>query len=254
MWLVLGDIYDASAAWVHSRLKARGLMPIEWISAEQLALSEFQEHRIEGRRSTLRFRTEAGLQVDGARLSGVVNRLYTVPIAHWRKAPKVDQDYVQQELVAFFLSWLAALPCPVINRPTPQGLCGQWRQESEWVWLAQQASLPVAPYRQSSSDRVDEMKGERRLVATGQAVRSAVVVGQRALGLAMPATVAAGCVRLGQLASTTLLGVDFVDGAAGPWTFAGASPTPDLRVGGEAVIDALVRALNAQRTDLRVAA
>ena len=71
---------------------------------------------------------------------------------------------------------------------------------------------------------------------------------------ATAATVAAGCVRLGQLASTTLLGVDFVDGAAGPWTFAGASPTPDLRAGGEAVIDALVRALNAQRTDLRVAA
>lgn len=247
MWLILCDAYDASASWAYSRLKARGLQPLEIISADQLALSDFQEHRMDGPQVTLRFRTEAGLQVDGARLNGVLNRLYTVPVAHWRRAPKVDQDYVQQELVAFFLSWLNALPCPVINRPTPQGLCGQWRQESEWVWLALQAGLPVAPYRQSSHDRVDEMKGEKRMVTSGALVRTVVVVGDRVVGMAMPEEVRAASLRLAQLASTHLLGLDFIDGPAGGWTFAGANPTPDLRVGGEELVGALMHDLTIQR-------
>lgn len=247
MWLVLSDAWDASAVWAHAELKARGLQPLEIISADQLALSEFLEHRIEGDQTTLRFRTEAGLQIDAARLSGVLNRLYTVPVTHWRKAPKVDQDYVQQEMVAFFLSWLAALPCTVINRPTPQGLCGQWRQESEWAWLAWQAGLPTAPYRQSCRDRIDEMKGERRMVAPGALVRSVIVAGDHVVGTPVPQAVLAACLRLARLASTHLLGIDFVDGPAGAWTFAGASPTPDLRVGGAGFIDALMRDLTIQK-------
>ena len=248
MWLVLCDARDVSAAWAHSRLKARGLQPLHIISAEQLALSDFQEHRIDMHRATLRFRTEAGLQVDAQQLRGVLNRLYTVPIAHWRQAPQVDQDYVQQELVAFFLSWLTALPCPVINRPTPQGLCGQWRCESEWAWLARQAGLPVAPYRQSSRERIDEMKGERRMIAAGALVRSAIVAGDSVAGPPMPPAVQAACLRLARLASTELLGIDFVDGAAGAWTFAGASPTPELSSGGEPLVDALLRRLTQSTT------
>lgn len=240
MWLVLSDAHDASALWAHAKLKRRGLRAIEFVSAEQLALSTFTEHRLDGMRSTLRFRTEAGLQVDGDRLDGVVNRLYTVPVAHWRSAPRVDQDYVQQEMAAFFLSWIHALPCAVVNRPTPQGLCGQWRQESEWVVLARSAGLAVAPYRQSSRDRIDEMKGEKRLVPAGAHVATAVVVGRRVVGLPLAPAIAAACVRLAELASVHLLGVDFVVDPRGTCNFVGANPMPDLRVGGDALIEALL--------------
>jgi len=243
MWLVLCETHDAAAAWAHSSLRARGLAPLEILSAEQLALSEFQEHRLEAARTTLRFRTEGGLQVDGQRLRGIVNRLWTVPTGHWRQASQADQGYVQQELFAFFLSWLHALPCPVLNRPTPQGLCGQWRQESEWAWLARQAGLPVAPYRQTSRDSVDESRGERRLVPAGALVQTAIVVGGRVVGAAVPPEIAAGCVRLSQLARTALLGVDLIGSAGAGWRFAGASPTPDLRLGGEPLVDALMHEL-----------
>lgn len=248
MWLVLCDARDAAAAWAGQQLRARGLQPLEILSADQLALSDFQEHRLEGRSGwTLRLRTEAGLQVDGAGLKGVLNRLYTVPIAHWRQAPEADQSYVQQELVAFFLSWLFALRCPVINRPTPQGLCGQWRMESEWAWLARQAGLPVAPYRQTSRDRIDEARGARRLVPEGALVRTVVVAGGRVIGPALSPAIAEACVRLAELAGTALLGIDFVSHVQQPWSFAGASPTPDLRVGGEALISALLGALTRHR-------
>ncbi len=248
MWLVLCDAHDAAAAWAGQQLRAHGLQPLEILSADQLALSDFQEHRLEGRTGwTLRLRTEAGLQIDGASLQGVLNRLYTVPIGHWRQAPEADQSYVQQELVAFFLSWLFALRCPVINRPTPQGLCGQWRMESEWASLARQAGLPVAPYRQSSRDRIDEARGARRLVPQGALVGTTVVMGGRTFGPPLPEALSQACVRLADLSRTALLGIDFVRHEQQAWSFGGASPTPDLRIGGTALVTALLDALTRHR-------
>jgi hypothetical protein len=41
-----------------------------------------------------------------------------------------------------------------------------------------------------------------------------------------------------------LLGIDFAMSAVGaPWEFAGATPLPDLRLGGEPLLDALTMAL-----------
>jgi hypothetical protein len=179
----------------------------------------------------------------------VFNRLYTVPVPHWQSKDQADRDYVQQELIAMFLSWLYALPCPVINRSKPQGLAGQWRSESEWVWLAHQAGLPVAPFRQSPRDGIDEMRGERRLVPPGALVRTVIAMPDAAAGAAAPQQVIAACQCLAAIAGTELLGVDFVAGAAGPWTFAGASPMPYLIPGGDALIGAICDRLALSRED-----
>jgi hypothetical protein len=247
MWLVLSDAQDMPALWMFGALKARGLHPLAFLGADQLALCDLHEHCVGKATATLRLRTASGLQVDGTSLKGVLNRLYMVPLPHWSKAPKSDQDYVQQEIVALLLSWLHALPCPVINRPTPQGLCGRWRQESEWAWLAREAGLPVAPYRQSATDGVDEMKGERRLVPRGVPVRTVIALGGRVFGASLLPAITAACQRLARLSQTQLLGIDFVDDAADAWTFAGASPTPDLSIGGEALVEALMRELSLER-------
>ncbi|MEJ0076941.1 MAG: hypothetical protein WDO17_16150 [Alphaproteobacteria bacterium] len=246
MWLVLCDANDASAMLAFEALGARGVAPLELVTADALSLAEAWEHRIEGDAASVRFRLQDGRSFDGAALSGVLNRLFTVPTWHWRAAAKADQEYVQQELIAFFLSWLNALPCPVINRPTPQGLCGRWRTESEWVCLAQRAGLPVAPYRQSSHDRIDETRGEKRLVQPGASTRTIIVVGDTVTGASVPDEVAQACLHFAKESETSLIGLDFVEGAAGPWTFAGANPMPDLRWGGRALIDALVAALAMQ--------
>lgn len=243
MWLVLCDASDASAILAYQALRARGITPLELITAEALSLAEEWEHRIEGDDASVRFRLGDSRSFDGSALRGVLNRLYTAPTWHWRAAAKADQEYVQQELIAFFLSWLNALPCPVLNGPTPQGLCGRWRSESEWVVLAQHAGLPVAPYRASSFDRIDEMRGEKRLLAPGAQTRTLIVVGDVVTGQDAPEEVKHACVAFAQSAGTELLGLDFIDGAAGPWTFVGANPMPDLRWGGPGLIDALIEAL-----------
>jgi hypothetical protein len=176
-------------------------------------------------------------------VQGVLNRLLSVPPEPLRWAAPADRDYATQELTAFYLSWLYALPQPVLNRPTPQGLCGQWRHVSEWVWLASQAELPVPDYRQSGRDLIDERFSERRLVASGTPVHTVLVVAGQTAGAAAPSSILAGCRRLAELADTALLGVEFAPGSAGPWTFAGATPFPDLRLGDEALLDILATAL-----------
>jgi hypothetical protein len=247
MWLVLCDPTDVAAQWLFAALRGRGLAPLELVTTDALAFCEVWEHRVGRGTPTLKLRLENGLEVDGSRLRGVVNRLYTPPMPHWRSASKADQDYVQQELIAFYLSWLHALPCPVLNRPTPQGLCGQWRHESEWVWLAHKAGLSTPPYLQTSDDRVDESKGERRLVPPGTLLRTVVMVEGLATGVAVSPAVVDGCQRLAKLAATDVLGIDFFSDATGSWMFVGANPAPDLRVGGEPLLAALVQRLTAER-------
>lgn len=253
MWLVLCDANDASARWAAARLQTRLRGAVERFTAGELALAEFGEHRIDGSRTTLRFRVEGRPAVDGAAVDGVLNRLCAVPHGHWRRASDEDRAYVQQEMAAFTLSWLHALPCPVINRPSPQGLCGRWRQESEWVVLARRAGLPVGPYRLASTDDLDATRGERRLVRPGMDLRTAVVIGSRTVG-AMPEALVPGCLRLAGLAETDLIGIDFAVDAGGAWTFAGAHPMPDLRAGGDAVVDGLVDVLDRSATTAREAA
>ncbi|NER81468.1 MAG: hypothetical protein F6K42_18255 [Leptolyngbya sp. SIO1D8] len=48
------------------------------------------------------------------------------------------------------------------------------------------------------------------------------------------------------LAHTELLGIDFVPDANGHWIFAGATPIPDLRLGGSLLIAALVARMTTQ--------
>jgi len=245
MWLVLCDRNDAAGVWIHSALRSRGLAPLGLVTGEDLAFCDGWEHRVGRSGATIRFRLESGLTIRGEDLRGVVNRLYTAPIPQWRSARKVDREYVQQELLAFHMSWLHALRCPVLNRPTPQGLCGQWRPESEWVWLAQKAGLQTPRYRQSTRDRIDEASGQRRLLPPGALVRTAIVVEGIATGERIPPAVAEGCRRLWRLAGSAFLGIDFAEGAAGPWTFAGATPVPDLRLGGELLAATVLARLTA---------
>jgi hypothetical protein len=243
MWLVLCDTDDVSALWAYQGLKARGLVPLELVSAETLSYGLHWEHRLSGEQASVEIQLADGRQICGEQINGVLNRLLTIPTLHWRNASAIDRDYVIQELTAFYLSWLHALRCPMLNRPTPQGLSGQWRQESEWVWSAAQAGLPTPVYRQTSFDQIDPMRGDRRLVQSSEAVKTVIVVDGCPVGAAAPAEVLDGCCRLAERSGTDLLGIEFVSGSAGDWTFVGATPMPDLRLGGRALLDALALAL-----------
>lgn len=245
MWLVLCPGYDASARWAFEGLRARGLAPIEIVSGEALALARNWEHRVGSEGAAVQLELSDGRRIRGRDVRGVLNRLTHAPVGHL--AATRDHDYMTQEFTAFFMSWLHALPGPILNRTTAQGLGGRWRHTSEWVLLASAAGLPTPPYRLSSEDEHDELTaGERGLFPAATPRQQVIVLGRQTFApSAVPAEVSAGCVRLGAAAETPLLGVDFVVAPGGGWTFAGATPLPDLRAGGAPLLDALARALRA---------
>jgi hypothetical protein len=246
MWMVLCHTYDTGALWAYRGLKARGLEPLELVTAEVLAYSVRWAHRVASDDSSIDVTLADGRRLRGADLCGVLNRLLTVPTELWRRTDAGEREYVEQELYAFYLSWLAGLTCPVVNRATPQGFAGTWRHESEWVWLASRAGLPAPRFVVSSDDPPAGQGVAVRLRPAGASVKTAIVVGEAVVGDAVPPEIGDGCRRLAELSGTSLLGVDFVSGPTGEWTFAGASPTPDLAHGGAPLLDRLAAALGAR--------
>jgi hypothetical protein len=135
----------------------------------------------------------------------------------------------------------------VLNRATPRGLSGSWRHRSEWVWLAAQAGLPTPRYLQSSS-RGGEV-GDAQLTSPASPLATVFVVGEHVVGEIAPPSILSGCQRLARLTGTSLLGIDFTVDAGGAWTFSGATPQPDLRLGGNALLDALASALQGDKEE-----
>jgi hypothetical protein len=251
MWLVICGTNDVSSLWAYQRLKARGLLqPLELITSELLAYSLYWEHRVGNDKADITIHLADGRTIQRDQLSGMLNRHLFLPSDHLRLADPDDRSYAQQEMMALFMSWLKCLPEPVLNRPTAQGLSGAWRHISEWVWLAAKSGLPTPNYQQSSADLRDE-HAEQRLfpksipVKTVFVVASEVVAGWAERGRigVVPPEIAQACKRLSRLTQTELLGIEFVSTAQHPWTFASATPAPDLRLGGEALLDVLTLAL-----------
>jgi len=233
VWLVLCHSDDLAALWAYEGLKARGLAPLELVSAECLAFSLRLEHRVRSTETTFRITLAGGRQLRSDQVFGALNRLQAVPMPHWRWATPKDREYVQQEMAAFYLSWLYGLPGPVFNRATAQGLSGAWRGPAEWRKLAVRAGLDALDYSSLEYSNKAEPRpwhaARQRLIAIEGVVSAREVPGE----------IAEGCGRLAELAQTPLLGLEFEVQADGTWRFAHADCTPDLREGGVRFLDSL---------------
>jgi hypothetical protein len=192
-------------------------------------------------------RLSDGLSVSGDRLRGVLNRLVLVPFDAPYRAHPADREYAAHELTAFFGSWLYSLTCPVLNRPSPPALSGAVRHPSEWMVLARRAGFRTACYREASSGAVKSAADERPRATADSSTRTLFVVNGEAIGEPPTSGLACSCRALAGLSRAELLGVELTTDAAGAWIFAGASPLPDLRGGGDALADALGAALAGRR-------
>jgi hypothetical protein len=239
MWLVLCDARDLPALWAARGLAARRLAPVEIVTADLLATALRWEHEVSARQVGWSAALADGRLIRSAGLRGVLNRLQWAPAGQSDLAEPADRDYVRQELHAVALSWLAALPCPVLNPASPAGLCGARRHPAHWAWLAARAGLPVRPFQESDAAPVPW----DRIAANGDGVRSVIALGGELHGPPVPAGLAEGCAALAAHAGTPLLGVTFAVEPGGAAWFAGATAMPDLRIGGEALLDALAREL-----------
>jgi hypothetical protein len=241
MVIVCCEDFDHAALWAANRLRERGI-GIDVITGSDLAAAEHWDHRLGVAGAAITIRLRDGRCVTGGETRGVLNRLSYLPAAWLRRIGGADRDYALQEMYALYLSWLHALPGPVVNPPVPQGLCGNWRHPSMWMLLAGRAGLPAAAYRQTSDDDPTQTWQQR----TTPAPATAFAVGRHVVAPpALPPALHGACLRLARSAGTPLLGIDFAPDARGYWQFIGASVMPDLICGGEALIEALAETLTA---------
>ncbi len=236
MFLVLCSMFDQSALWVHEQLRRSAVAPLDLVTTESLSYARWN-YRLESFGDGIRINLPDGHVIDGNQIKGVLNRIATIGSDQANRATPADRDYALSELNAFYLSWLHSLPGAVINRATPQGLCGRWRHPSEWVSLAHKAGLPVRTYRQSEQDALDQAYSASLATEPGQG-KKAIVFGERVFGGELPPRIASASVKLAQLAGLDLMGLDFDVGPNGDLLFTNASPLPDLFAGGEELVKA----------------
>ena len=152
-------------------------------------------------------------------ITGVVTCLPSVSELELLHIVPAERAYVAAEMTAFLLSWLSALTCPVVNRPSAVCLCGPFWRPEQWAHAASRAGMRVQPV-------------SRRVALTAEATPAAAesitvtVVGERCFGQADPA-VMAGVRRLARAAGVDVLAVQ-VSGPEPSATFLGADLCPDL--------------------------
>lgn len=238
MFFVFADSGDQAALWAAQGLRARGLDPVEVITPKVLASSPRWEHRVgqSGVVTSIGFHRNRRLETGGVR--GILNRIGFLPIDLFQSGKPDDRQYAQQELTALLMSCFHGLDCPVMNRPVAQGMAGAWRHPAEWAVLAARAGLRAWSYRMQAGVPITGWS-----VAPANLPRKTVfVVGDRVSGEA-PIHILEASRRLAALSRTAMLGVEFVDGPECEWIFAGASPQPDLRIGGEPLLDTICAVL-----------
>ncbi len=239
MWLVLCSSSDPSGLWVHQGLKQLGVAPLELVLAEWLAYGVQWEHRVDASSTHLKIVLPDGRTLCSSRIRGAINRLIAPSPA--QRAAESDKDYAQAELQAFYLSWLNGLPGVVINRPTAVGLCGSWYHPSEWAYRASRAGLPAPTYRQSSHDAPELCY--RSLAPAGATKLNVIAFQGELFGGTVPESIIRGCTRLAEDAQAQMLGIELYAAENGEWTFAGATPCPELSVGGMPLLQRLAQAL-----------
>lgn len=243
MFLILCSSSDVPALWASHGLQAMGLHPVSLVTPEVLSSATTLEHRVGSEGTSISFKFMNGYGISDHNIRGVLNRLPGPPWEIINRFAPADRDYALQEMTAFYLSWLNSLSCPMLNRPTPQGLSGRWFHASELVLLAHQAGLATPTYRQSGGDGADA--GYKPLAPPQARIERVIVLGDEVFGAQPPADVREGCCKLAKLCRTPLLGIDFYATASHPWTISHATPLPDFQAGGTRLLQRLTQVLQA---------
>lgn len=97
--------------------------------------------------------TVDGCLVSVSDITGVLNLLPAVTAADVTFYPPEERAYQAAEFHALWVYLLSALPCPVINRPTPLSLNGPVFNRLGWYHLADRLGIPLAPLT-SAPDQV----------------------------------------------------------------------------------------------------
>ena len=229
--LVLCAEDDLSALWAWRGMAALGVAPLMLVTVGMLASALRWSHSVGEGAASVEVELADGRILRSDEIGGVLNRLTHLPPPA-SKASIADEAYAGMERAAFSLSWLHCLRGPVLNRASPQGLSGCDRGPADWAALAVQAGLPILPVQQTWP--------APSAASSASYCARAFAVGTHFIGLPLGTDAwRAACARFVAATHCDLLGIDFAMGPDGVLRLAGATPLPDLRPGGAALLQAL---------------
>lgn len=261
--LVVASPHDGGALAVGAALRRRLGQSVRVLSPEELVLSPRWVHAVSDEGDSTETTLADGLVLRDREIRFVLCRVRALSAPHFARSLPDDRDYAVSELHALFLSWLASLPCPVVNRPHAQGLAGRERSPFEWLALAARAGLRVRGFSLTTNARRDPCPGwiphgvadgvrlwsfdaspslPRALLGRsptlflepiGPPCPRALVVGGDVLG-DVPAHVASGCLRLAASVGCELLEVRFGTGRGGDLRVTDVTHFPPLEARPEA--------------------
>jgi hypothetical protein len=137
-----------------------------------------------------------------------------------------DRGYCAAEMTAFLAWWLAELPCPVVNRPTPTCLSGIEWAEPTWTIVAAGLGMACRPVRWRSAGECRRPPEDLRRRIPVTAVGNRWVMGSRHADGAC-AGLGPLAVKLARAAGVEALTVWF-DGDDAEPCFVGAQPWVDI--------------------------
>jgi hypothetical protein len=252
MWLILTTSLDPCGPWLKTALIERGVEPVEWITDCQLAAARRWVHRVGVDGSSVIIELADGRVIDSRAVTGAINRLSMIPREQVLAVRAADRAYAEHELYAFYLSWLACLPGPVLNPPDPQGFCGAWLHPLRMARLAAEAGVPCVPVCLDSETQPGMYGATTAIPLVFQTLPRMLLLaaGARVCGTdsgaaAQAEQLAAPILRFAALARCPILGLEFAIAADAGASLLTTTPLPDLRRGGEPVADALAEALGA---------
>jgi hypothetical protein len=152
----------------------------------------------------------------------VITRLPCVVEQDLAHIVSAGRAYVAAEMNAFLMSWLTALKCPLLNRPTPPCLSGPYWRREKWLATAARLGIPITPIHRHAT-----LSGELIPKPNSQPDGITVtIVGQKSIGAVSP-LLARQARSLANMAGVDLLSVRFSGPTDGSF-FVEANLWPDI--------------------------
>lgn len=110
-------------------------------------------------------------------ITGVWNRLPFVTEHELDHILLTERKYVASEMMAFLVSWLSCLNCPMINMPTPTCLSGPNWHQLQWAYTAIRADISIYPpsYYTFNNNSILQQNNK-------EGITTVTIVGRRSFG------------------------------------------------------------------------
>lgn len=237
MILVICEPEDTCGLWLVTEIARRGCS-VEHIFPDELAIGSQLSVRVANQHDMVEVRLVDGRYFNGAALFGVINRMNCFPHPALNGVSDRDEVYANEEMRAATVAWFAALPCPVLNPPSPYSAYGMMMHESLWRQRASVLGIRT-PALKVASDALVSQPANFSIVVVGQTVLTA---GEQPA----PPSVSEASIALAQSMGFRLLGLDFNIGPSGEWELVRAQVMPNLMSIGPTSVDALLGEMRKQ--------